>query len=135
MADREISPPGRAAEVDIPAHAAAARKQGLRVRLEKQHVQDYGVWQKEMPQDIPTEYDGSPIDWFNNFGLKRAGSDAYEVTVPAYTIIVDKDPGGRHLISYDATRTPALALLATVEERGKLHATLDRGDPAVGWTS
>jgi len=133
MADREISPPGRGREVEIPEHAAARRAQRMRVRLTPAAAEEYGVWQKEMPADLPQSYEGRPITWFNNFGLKRRGSDAYEASVPAYTIIVDKGPADAVLVAYDAQADPSLYALDTVEVDGELHATLDRGDPAVGW--
>lgn len=133
MADREISPPGQSREVTIPEHAAARRAQSLRVRLTRAAAQEYGVWQKDMPADLPETYDGRPITWFNNFGLKRRGSDEYEVSVPAYTIIVEKHPDDAVLVAYEEQADPSLYALETVEVDGELHATLDRGDPTVGW--
>ena len=133
MADREISPPGHAPEVMIPEHPSAGRAQHVRLRLTPAAAREYGVWQKELPADIPDTYDGRPITWFNNFGLKARGSDRYSESVPAYTLIVDKVPKDAVLVAYEEQADPSLYVLDTVEVDGELHATLDRGDPTVGW--
>ena len=133
MADQKIGPPDQSREVEIPEHTAARRAQALRVRLTVAAAKEYEVWQKEMPAKLPESYDGRPITWFNNFGLKRKGSDEYAVSVPAYTIIVAKDRDDAILVAYEEQPERRLYALDTVEVDGELHATLDRGDPAVGW--
>ena len=133
MADQKIGPPGQSREVEIPEHTAARRAQGLRVRLAAAAAEEYEVWQKEMPAELPERYEGRPITWFNNFGLKRKGKDAYEVSVPAYTIIVAKYRDDAILVAYEDQPEPRLYALETVEVDGELQATLDRGDPTVGW--
>lgn len=135
MPDKEITPPGRATEVTIPEHASSRAKQTLRLRLAPEAAQAYSVWQKELPSDLPESYQGLTISWFNNFGLKPAGSDDYEAKVPPYTIILDPGPSGSALVYFDELSEPRLNWLETVEVKGKLHATLDRGDPAIGWVT
>lgn len=133
MPDREISAPGRAAEVTIPEHAGAARRQTVRVRLSREAAEEYGVWQKEMPEALPDTFEGRPITWLNNFGLKRRGSDRYAASVPPYTVLLEKGPKGAVLVVYEEEGKPPLRRLETEEVDGRVQATLDRGDPAVGW--
>jgi hypothetical protein len=135
MPDREISHPGRATEVTIPEHASSRAKQIVRLRLAPGAAQEYSVWQKELPGNLPESYQGMTISWFNNFGLKRAGSDRYEAKVPPYTIILDPGPSGSILVYYDELSELPLNRLETTEVEGKLHATLDQGDPAIGWVT
>jgi hypothetical protein len=128
-----MSPPGRGREVTITEHPDAPRRQAVRLRLTPEAAQGYAVWQKEMPAKLPEEYEGRTIHWFNNFGLKRRGSDEYTYRVPAYTIIVDKGPRGATLVYFDEQSDPQLNPLETTEVDGQLHATLDLGDPTIGW--
>ena len=133
MADREISRPGGPSEVRIPAHAGASRAEEVRLRLSREAAREYGVWQKEMPEGLPDSYQGRPITWLNNFGLKRRGSDDYAASVPAYTIVLAKDPERTALLVYEPQGNPPLREVATREVDGRVQATLDRGDPSVGW--
>ena len=133
MAEKEISGPGGPVEVTIPEHAAADRRQTVRVRLSREAAEEYGVWQKEMPEGLPREYEGRRITWLNNFGLKRRGSDQYAASVPPYTIILEKGPEDAVLVTYEPGGDPPLRELETEEVDGEVQATLDRGDPGVGW--
>lgn len=133
MADQEISRPGGPVEVTIPAHPRASRAEEVRVRLSREAAREYGVWQKEMPEEMPDSYQGRPITWLNNFGLKPRGSDAYAASVPAYTIVLAKGPEDAVLVVYEPQGDPPLRELATREVDGQVQATLDRGDPSVGW--
>lgn len=133
MADQEISQPGGPVEVTIPAHVDAGRAEEVRVRLSQEAAEEYGVWQKEMPEGLPDRYEGRPITWLNNFGLKRQGREEYAASVPAYTIILAKGPEDAVLVVYEPQGDPPLRELKTEEVNGQVQATLDRGDPAVGW--
>ena len=133
MADTIIQRPGGETDVAIRAHPGAGRPQTVQLRLQTEAARGFSVWQKEMPPDLPVTHQGMRIEWFNNFGLKKAGSDEYEAEVPAYTIIVDKGPPDAVLFYYDELSEPQINRLETTEVEGKLQATLDRGDPAVGW--
>ena len=86
-----------------------------------------------MPEGLPEHYQGRPITWLNKFGLKRRGSDAYAASVPAYWIVLEKGPEGAALVAYEPQGDPPLRELETEEVDGQVQATLDRGDPAVGW--
>lgn len=136
--DREIRAPRGPVEVTIPVHPQGGAQRRLRLRLLGEGAEGYGVWQKRMPEALPQEYEGRPITWFNNFGLKRAGNDAYEARIPeGYTIALERpEPKfSGFFVYYDPQSDPPLNRVETREVGDQFEATLYGGDPAVGWAS
>ena len=135
MAERQFSE-GRPeeTEITIPAHDAAPVNRPVTIILTTEGARRYTVWQKDIPDEIQgATYQGSPVIWVNNFGLKRVGSDDYEATVSEpYTVILDEVPAEATAVYHDGRNVRPLG--TTPAGGGRVEATLDLGDPPVGWT-
>ncbi len=132
MADRQINPGNKPEEFTVPAAAGRPDQRPIQLRLTAAAAGQFTVWQKDIPGDVPMTFAGKAITWVNNFGFKRVGSDRFESTVPAYTIELDQGPANAVLVVYDAPNVRAL----TPDSVGqRVRATLELGDPPVGWAS
>ena len=135
MAERQVShgrPDER--EIAVPEHPAATEKRPVTIILTAEAARRYTVWQKDIPEEIQdARFQGRPIVWVNNFGLKRIGRDEYEATVSeTYTVVLEGVPAGATAVYYDGRAVRQLG--TTPAGGGRVEAALDLGDPAVGWT-
>jgi hypothetical protein len=99
----------------------------------------YTVDEKPFPANLLTEhaaYKGRRIRWITNFGFRRK-DNAAAVTGTLdedYAIELDQDPSPRAvLVFFDGSRVRELDARPSDTAPGKVRATLNLGDPPIGW--
>ena len=98
----------------------------------------YTVAEKDFPPNLRehASYAGRPIQWIANFGYqhKASGAAAGARLEEAYDVELDahQRPEAR-LVYFDGIAVQPLATRPSDTAPGKLKATLDLGDPPIGW--
>lgn len=101
----------------------------------------YNVAEKAFPPGLlatHTQYNGQPIQWMTNFGYQHKPSAApvagrmqepydIELNSPAHP--------AAQLVYFDGAAVQPLATRPSDTTPGKVKATLDLGDPPIGWSS
>ena len=102
--------------------------------------QQYHVAEKDFPPELAqhTHHAGQPINWITNFGYrhKATGEAAAGQLHESYDIELDAPASSAaRLVYFDGTAVQPLATRASDTTAGKVKATLNLGDPPIGWTS
>jgi hypothetical protein len=102
------------------------------INLGKHDRKKYAVVKKDLPEGLPTEWNGTKITWFNNFGIRALKKDG---TLGAfanirYTIILEKDPK-ETLFYFDGKKVQELKC-RPIGKTNRVWAALDLGDPPAG---
>ena len=99
----------------------------------------YNVAEKDFPPDLMTKhasYNGHPVHWIANFGFqhKATGAAVASRLEETYEIEIDghQQPDAR-LVYFDGDAVQPLDTRPS-DTPGKVKATLDLGDPPIGWT-
>ena len=93
----------------------------------------YHVFHKQIPAHLNgKEHRGKPIQWINNFGLKKKGKDHFADGVPEYEIHLDHIENGEY-VYFDGTEIRPLETTRHSTDPTKVRAVLSLGDPPVGW--
>jgi hypothetical protein len=112
----------------------------LSVHHSDQLDEKYHVAEKELPPDLMTKHthhEGRPIHWVTNFGYRHKASGAavagqleesYEVELERH-----EHPDAR-LVFFDGTGVQPLEMRPSDTAPGKVKASLNLGDPPIGWT-
>jgi hypothetical protein len=129
---------GRRREVEIAVNRGLSKRfphqAAVRVRLRGDVEADYDVVQKEIPESLQNAtYNGKPVRWINNFGVRRKGRDQFEQRVSAYELSLEKVEGAEY-VYFDGQNIRGLGVAPDDEDAARVKATLDLGDPPVGWT-
>jgi hypothetical protein len=101
----------------------------------------YEVAEKAFPPDLLPQhgtYQGQPVHWIANFGYVHKGTRAAppETLEEAYDIELAAQPQlGAQLVYFDGSAVQPLATRPSDATPGKLKATLNLGDPPIGWTT
>ena len=120
----------------FPIKAKANKEKEIEVILSQKLAVTHMVEKKDLPEDIPTTWQGRTITWFNNFGLKERGNSGFvsgQVS-ESYEIILDKE-SGKTLVYYDGSSVKAFPpgdLGDTPGRPGKVSVRLKLGDPPCG---
>ena len=99
----------------------------------------YDVSEKDFPPDLLTKhahYQGQPVHWIANFGYQHKATRAAPPTQleEAYDIELDAHPHpGAQLVYFDGSAVQPLATRPSESTPGKVKATLNLGDPPIGW--
>lgn len=100
----------------------------------------YTVSEKPFPANLLTTYTtykGKSIRWVTNFGYQRKDNNANVrgTLEEDYEIEIDKDSNPNALLVYfDGTGVRELATRPSDTTPGKVKATLNLGDPPIGWS-
>jgi hypothetical protein len=100
----------------------------------------YDVAEKDFPPDLTTRhasYQGRRVQWIANFGFqhKATGAPAANRLEEPYEIELAPHPApGAQLVYFDGTTVQPLPTRPSEATPGKVKATLDLGDPPIGWT-
>jgi hypothetical protein len=96
----------------------------------------YTVSEKPFPDNLQTTYNGKSIRWITNFGYQRKENSA-EVKGQLeenYDIEIEKDSNPNAVLVYfDGASVKELTTRPSDTTPGKIKATLNLGDPPVGW--
>lgn len=139
MADRKMGAvPGDPTRVHITVNPDALPNFPDQARvtlvLHRDYANTYDVFQKDIPAELRgKQYNGKPIRWLNNFGLKQKGAAGFENKVPDYTVILDALPGAEYVF-HDGSSIQVLKTSPVEGDPTKVQATLKLGDPSVGRT-
>ncbi len=90
----------------------------------------YEAYDKGLPKDLPKDFNGYSITWFNNFGVRKKNSTLEEKVVPKYRVFLQKLPEGKKLCAYYNGAVHDVPLESA--EPGRVVFTLEVGDPPVG---
>ena len=99
----------------------------------------YAVAEKAFPPDLLTKhaaFNGKPIHWIANFGYrhKTSGAAAAERLEEQYEIELDAHPNPQaQLVYFDGAAVQPLKTRPSDTRPGRVKATLDLGDPPIGW--
>ena len=100
----------------------------------------YSVAEKDLPADLATKhthYNGRQVHWITNFGFqhKATGATAATRLEESYDIELDAPPEAQaQHVYFDGTAVQPLPTRPSDATPGKVKATLDLGDPPIGWT-
>ncbi len=101
----------------------------------------YTVAEKAFPPDLMTKhtsFNGKPIHWIANFGYQHKATGAaaagrldepYDIELAAHHI------ANAQLVYFDGAAVQPLPTRPSDTTPGKVKATLDLGDPPIGWVS
>jgi hypothetical protein len=144
MPDKKIDPvQGNPSRFQVPVNQGIASKfpdqAPVTIILPQASVGVYDVYQKDIP-DILLDpryknYQGNPIHWLNNFGLKLAGagvSGPFVQNVPTYFIQLNYIPGKQY-VYYDGTSIQPWNTSPVTGNPSQVQGVLSRGDPSIGW--
>ena len=84
---------------------------------------------------LPASYNGKPVDWVGNFGIKEKKNDKYANM--AYTVILSPRLG-QTLVCFNSETEqfqPITVYPAPAEYPGKIAFDLTIGDPGSGWVT
>jgi hypothetical protein len=105
------------------------------------HLDDtYDVAEKEFPPELTTKHthhEGQPIHWIANFGYRHKASGAAVAgrLEESYDIELDRHENpAAHLVYFDGTGVQPVEARPSDTAPGKVKATLNLGDPPIGWT-
>jgi hypothetical protein len=100
----------------------------------------YDVVEKDFPPDMQAKhsrYNGHPIVWIANFGYRHKATGAAVAGRMEETYDIELDRPGEpraQLVYFDGAAVQPLATRPSDTAPGKVKATLDLGDPPIGWT-
>ena len=100
----------------------------------------YNVAEKNFPPELLTKhthFNGRRIHWITNFGYqhKATGTPAAGRLDETYDIELDPHPEpDARLVYFDGITVQPLETRPSDTTPGKVKATLDLGDPPIGWT-
>lgn len=100
----------------------------------------YDVAEKPLPPDLSTKhptYQGKPVHWIGNFGYSHKGTRAAPPThlEESYDLELDAHQNPEaHLVYFDGSAVQPLSTRPSDGTPGRVKATLDLGDPPIGWT-
>lgn len=134
MPERAVSARrGSPRRFSIPADNAAEREVMIVLPDDRDPVQ-HRIVKKDIPQSARDQlWNGRPVEWFNNFGIRRAG----QFVNFAYSVVIDPPDGEKTLVYFDGKTVQPFADAdldrAPGDHPGKWRATLRLGDPPLGW--
>jgi len=101
---------------------------------------NYDVAEKDLPPDlhtVHTHYNGAPVSWMTNFGFRHKPSGQAVAGHLEESYDIELDPGTRSnaaLVYFDGAAVQPLATRPSDTTPGKVKATLNLGDPPIGWS-
>jgi len=108
-------------------------RKNLDVDLEENDPTRFAVVQKDIDPGLPASFDDVRIEWFNAFGIRRRKGNltmAEYADAVQYSIVIPDWPSEKQLFTYYAGHVWKLAF---TWEGTSIRASLDVGDPPVGW--
>lgn len=117
----------------IPADNAAEREVMIVLPDERDPL-IHRIVKKDIPKSARDQlWNGKPVAWFNNFGIRRGG----RFVNFAYSVIIDPPDGDHTLVYFDGKSVQPFAGAdldrSPSDHPGKWRATLRLGDPPLGW--
>jgi hypothetical protein len=112
--------------------SVSSRGPKVELHLGKNDPAKFHVIEKDMPEKLPSEWNGVKISWFTCFGVRHRRDDGGDGDFAdvEYSVQLDELPKGKRLFAYYGGQVHELSFTST---DGKTKVNLAVGDPPLGW--